>query len=74
MESLTSAPLVFLIMLAFYVISSIRVLSEYERGVIFRLGKLLPQPKGPGVVIVLRPIDRIVKIIQNARKTTNDHS
>jgi regulator of protease activity HflC (stomatin/prohibitin superfamily) len=62
MESLTSAPLVFLIMLAFYVISSIRVLSEYERGVIFRLGKLLPQPKGPGVVIVLRPIDRIVKI------------
>jgi regulator of protease activity HflC (stomatin/prohibitin superfamily) len=62
MESLTSAPLVFLIMLAFYVFSSIRVLSEYERGVIFRLGKLLPQPKGPGVVIVLRPIDRIVKI------------
>ena len=42
--------------------SSIQILTEYERGVIFRLGKLLPQPKGPGVVIVLRPIDRIVKI------------
>jgi regulator of protease activity HflC (stomatin/prohibitin superfamily) len=62
MESLTSAPLVFLIMLALYVISSIQILTEYERGVIFRLGKLLPEPKGPGVVIVLRPIDRIVKI------------
>lgn len=62
MESLTSAPLVFLILLALYVISSIQILTEYERGVIFRLGKLLPQPKGPGVVIVLRPIDRIVKI------------
>jgi regulator of protease activity HflC (stomatin/prohibitin superfamily) len=62
MESLTSAPLVFLILVALYVISSIQILTEYERGVIFRLGKLLPQPKGPGVVIVLRPIDRIVKI------------
>src|SRR5688500_17669496 len=46
----------------FYLISSIQILAEYERGVIFRLGKLLANPKGPGIVFVFRPIDRIVKI------------
>ena len=45
-----------------YLISSIKILAEYERGVIFRLGKLLPDPKGPGVILVFRPIDRIVRI------------
>jgi regulator of protease activity HflC (stomatin/prohibitin superfamily) len=48
--------------LVLYLISSIQILNEYERGVIFRLGKLLPQPKGPGIVFVFRPIDRIVRI------------
>jgi regulator of protease activity HflC (stomatin/prohibitin superfamily) len=50
------------LVLVFYVLSAIQILAEYERGVIFRLGKLLPQPKGPGVVLVFRPIDRIVRI------------
>ena len=45
-----------------YLISSIHILREYERGVIFRLGKLLPQPKGPGVILVFRPIDSMVKV------------
>jgi regulator of protease activity HflC (stomatin/prohibitin superfamily) len=45
-----------------YVLMSINILAEYERGVIFRLGKLLPQPKGPGVILVFAPIDRIVKV------------
>jgi regulator of protease activity HflC (stomatin/prohibitin superfamily) len=45
-----------------YLISSIKILAEYERGVIFRLGKLLPKPKGPGVILVFAPIDRIVKV------------
>ncbi len=45
-----------------YLVSSIKILAEYERGVIFRLGKLLPQPKGPGVVLVFAPIDRMVKV------------
>lgn len=45
-----------------YVISSIRILAEYERGVVFRLGKLLPQPKGPGLVLVFFPIDRLVRV------------
>ncbi len=41
---------------------SIKILAEYERGVIFRLGKLLPQPKGPGVILVFAPIDRMVRV------------
>ena len=45
-----------------YLVSSIKILAEYERGVIFRLGKLLPRPKGPGVVLVFLPIDRMVRV------------
>src|SRR5438874_13546492 len=45
-----------------YLISSIKILKEYERGVIFRLGKLLSRPKGPGVILVFAPIDRIVRV------------
>jgi regulator of protease activity HflC (stomatin/prohibitin superfamily) len=54
--------LILFFILAAYLISSIKILAEYERGVIFRLGKLLPQPKGPGVILVLAPIDRIVRV------------
>ena len=45
-----------------YLISAIHILKEYERGVIFRLGKLLPAAKGPGLVLVFRPIDTMVKV------------
>ena len=45
-----------------YVVGSIKILAEYERGVIFRLGKLLPSPKGPGVVLVFAPLDRMVRV------------
>jgi regulator of protease activity HflC (stomatin/prohibitin superfamily) len=48
--------------LVVYLLMSINILAEYERGVIFRLGKLLPQPKGPGVILVFAPIDRIVRV------------
>jgi regulator of protease activity HflC (stomatin/prohibitin superfamily) len=46
----------------FYLISSIKVLNEYERAVIFRLGKVLVRPKGPGVILVFAPIDRMVRV------------
>ena len=63
MEGLTLSPgLILAVIVAFYLVSSIQILNEYERGVIFRLGKLLSQPKGPGVVFVFRPIDRIVRV------------
>ena len=54
--------LVIIFIVAFYLISSIKILKEYERGVIFRLGRLLTPPKGPGVVLVFRPFDQIVRI------------
>ena len=54
--------MVFGLIVVLYLISSIKVLPEYERGVIFRLGKLLPKPKGPGVILVFAPIDRIVRV------------
>jgi regulator of protease activity HflC (stomatin/prohibitin superfamily) len=63
MEGLPISPmLIFLVLLVLYAISSIQILNEYERAVVFRLGKLLPVPKGPGVVLVFRPIDRYVRI------------
>jgi regulator of protease activity HflC (stomatin/prohibitin superfamily) len=63
MDGLTLSPTLIVVMVVvLYVLSAIQILAEYERGVIFRLGKLLPQPKGPGVVLVFRPIDRIVRI------------
>src|SRR5947199_3726525 len=51
-----------IIIVVIYLLSSIKILSEYERGVIFRLGRLLDQAKGPGVILVFGPIDRIVRI------------
>src|ERR1043165_9125251 len=45
-----------------YLLSSVKVLREYERGVIFRLGRVLAQPKGPGVILVFAPLDRIVRV------------
>ena len=54
--------LVLLLIVVLYLVSSIKILAEYERGVIFRLGKLLPRPKGPGVILVFAPIDRIVRV------------
>jgi regulator of protease activity HflC (stomatin/prohibitin superfamily) len=57
-----SPALILGVFLVFYLLTSIQILAEYERGVIFRLGKLLPQPKGPGVILVFRPIDRIVRL------------
>jgi regulator of protease activity HflC (stomatin/prohibitin superfamily) len=50
------------IVVVFLLFRWINILNEYERGVIFRLGRVLEEPKGPGLVIVLWPIDRIVKI------------
>jgi regulator of protease activity HflC (stomatin/prohibitin superfamily) len=51
-----------ILVVLFYAFSSIKILPEYERAVIFRLGKLLSQPKGPGVIFVFAPIDRMVRV------------
>jgi regulator of protease activity HflC (stomatin/prohibitin superfamily) len=62
MEISSSPFLILALVLVVYLINSIKILAEYERGVIFRLGKLLARPKGPGLIFVFAPIDRIVRV------------
>ncbi len=55
-------PIVTIVILIIYLFSVINIIPEYQRGVIFRLGRLLPEAKGPGLILVFRPIDRIVRV------------
>ena len=54
--------LVVLFLLVLFLISAIKVAREYERGIIFRLGRLLAEPKGPGLFILIPVVDRMVKV------------
>ena len=54
--------LVIIAIVVLYLLNSIKILRVYERGVIFRLGRVLGAPKGPGIILVFRPIDQIVRI------------
>jgi regulator of protease activity HflC (stomatin/prohibitin superfamily) len=51
-----------LMVAAILLIKWINILKEYERGVVFRLGRVLPKPKGPGFVLVFWPLDRMVRV------------
>jgi regulator of protease activity HflC (stomatin/prohibitin superfamily) len=62
MIDFTSFTTIVVIIVVLYLVSSIKILKEYERGVIFRLGRLLDAPKGPGVILVFAPIDRMVRV------------
>jgi regulator of protease activity HflC (stomatin/prohibitin superfamily) len=62
MIDLTSFTTIVVVIVVLYLISSIKILREYERGVIFRFGRLLSQPKGPGIILVFAPVDRIVRV------------
>ena len=62
MIDFTSFTTIVIIIVVLYLVSSIKILREYERGVIFRLGRLMDQPKGPGVILVFAPIDRMVRV------------
>jgi regulator of protease activity HflC (stomatin/prohibitin superfamily) len=53
---------VILFLLVLFLISAVKVAREYERGIIFRLGRLLPQPKGPGLFLLIPIVDRMVKV------------
>jgi regulator of protease activity HflC (stomatin/prohibitin superfamily) len=59
---IVSPALIVVMALVLYIVSAIKILNEYERAVVFRLGKLLPEPKGPGVTLVFAPIDRMVRV------------
>jgi regulator of protease activity HflC (stomatin/prohibitin superfamily) len=71
------SPLLIVVVIAgFYLLSSIKILNEYERAVIFRLGKLLDRPKGPGIILVFAPIDRMARvslrtIVMDVRRRTS---
>lgn len=54
--------LIVVVLIALYLFNSIKILRDYERAVIFRLGRALPEPKGPGIIFVFRPIDQMVRI------------
>jgi regulator of protease activity HflC (stomatin/prohibitin superfamily) len=62
MPQLFTLPIIAVAIALLYIFSVINILPEYERGVIFRLGRLLPEAKGPGVILVFRPIDKIVRV------------
>jgi regulator of protease activity HflC (stomatin/prohibitin superfamily) len=53
---------IFIAIIVLYLLNSIKILREYERGVVFRLGRALPTPKGPGIILVFRPFDQMVRI------------
>ncbi len=53
---------IIVIVIVFWILLSVKILNEYERGVIFRLGKLLPRAKGPGLILVAWPIDRMARV------------
>ncbi|MGB9836217.1 MAG: slipin family protein [Candidatus Saccharicenans sp.] len=55
-------PTIILAIIILYLLNCIKILKEYERAVIFRLGRVLPKPKGPGLIFVFSPIDRMVRI------------
>jgi regulator of protease activity HflC (stomatin/prohibitin superfamily) len=60
--NILTAPIIIIGLVVLYILSAIKILREYERGVIFRLGRVLPKPKGPGLILVFSPIDRIVRV------------
>jgi regulator of protease activity HflC (stomatin/prohibitin superfamily) len=62
MPDLSMPVLIFLAIVVLYLLNSIKILREYERGVIFRLGRALTTPKGPGIILVFRPFDQMVRI------------
>src|SRR6185437_10772980 len=51
-----------LALVVLYLLTCIRVLNEYERGVVFRLGRAMPKPKGPGLIMVFWPVDSMMRV------------
>src|SRR3954471_12722293 len=62
MNDLSPVMLIFVLVVGIWLLNSIKILREYERGVIFRLGRLLANPKGPGLIFVFAPFDRMVRV------------
>src|SRR5215831_7434630 len=54
--------LVFFVIVILYIINSIKILKEYERAVVFQLGRVRDTAKGPGVILIFRPIQQMVRV------------
>ncbi len=59
---MSTLSLIIIVIIIIYLLGSIKILREYERGVIFRLGRALMPPKGPGLFFVFRPLDQMVRV------------
>ena len=55
-------PMIGVAIVALYLLSCIRLLNEYERGVVFRLGRVMQKNKGPGLTMIFWPVDRMVRV------------
>src|SRR5947209_14370671 len=55
-------PVIVVVFIAFYLISCIKILREYERAVVVRIGRMLAHPKGPGIIFIFRPLDTMARI------------
>src|SRR3954471_19408808 len=53
---------VVVILVVLFLFSAIKVAREYERGIVFRLGRLMAEPKGPGLFLLIPVVDRMVKV------------
>jgi len=62
MSDLSPVLLISIIIVVIWLLNCIKILREYERGVIFRLGRVLTEPKGPGLIFVFAPFDRMVRV------------
>jgi regulator of protease activity HflC (stomatin/prohibitin superfamily) len=62
MSALPIPILVLVVIVGLYLLNSVKILRDYERAVIFRLGRALSTPKGPGIILVFRPFDQMIRI------------
>src|SRR6187399_1661752 len=62
MTAAIAAVVAIAVLLVIFLFAAIKVAREYERGIVFRLGRLLPEPKGPGLFILIPIVDRMVKV------------
>jgi len=61
-QFISGSMMIFIILAVFFLMSAIKILNEYERGVVFRLGRALDRAKGPGLIILIPIIDKMVKV------------
>jgi len=54
--------IIVVVVLLLFLAAAVKVAREYERGIVFRLGRLLPEPKGPGLFILIPIVDRMIKV------------